>query len=121
MASISDELKWSAQNGDLDKLKQGCSQPDFDINSTDANGRQLIHCAADYGQKEILEFLLSKKANINALDKHGITPLLNAVFEGHKSCVELLLEKGADKSIKGPGDQNALEAAESEDIKNLLK
>jgi len=122
MAKLSDELKWSAQNGDLENLKLACDKPDFDINGTDSNGRQLIHCAADYGQKEILDYLISsKKANVNAVDKHGNTPLLNAVFEGHTLCVKFLLDKNADKSMKGPGDVTAYEAAESDDIKNLLK
>ena len=29
------------------------------------NGRPLIHYAADYGQKEIIQYLISKGANVN--------------------------------------------------------
>lgn len=28
-------------------------------------GRALIHCAADYGQKDVLDYLLSQGANVN--------------------------------------------------------
>lgn len=115
------EAKWSVQNGDLEKVKQACSQSGFDINADVGMGRALIHCAADYGQKDVLDYLLSQGANVNALDKHGISPLLNAIFEGHTECVKLLLEKGADKTVKSPSGESAVEAAEKEEIKNLLR
>lgn len=120
--ALPQELKWSAQNGDIDKVKQACSEPGFDINAVaGAGGRQLIHCAADYGQVEVLLYLISKGANVNAVDDHGLSPLLNAVFEGHTDAVKLLIENGADKTIKAPGGESLLEAAEKEDIKKLLR
>ncbi|KAJ1166417.1 hypothetical protein NDU88_006821 [Pleurodeles waltl] len=64
-----------------------------DVNRTLDGGRKPLHYAADCGQEEILEFLLSKGADINAADKHGITPLLSACYEGHTKCVKLLLSK----------------------------
>ncbi|XP_066926345.1 myotrophin-like [Clytia hemisphaerica] len=92
-----EEAKWAAQNGDLENLKKSASAPGFDVNADVGMGRSLIHCAADYGQCEVLEFLIASGANVNAPDKHGITPLLNAIFEGHTNAVKLLLAKGADK------------------------
>ncbi|XP_007445460.2 myotrophin, partial [Python bivittatus] len=64
-----------------------------DVNRTLEGGRKPLHYAADCGQLEILEFLLLKGADINAPDKHSITPLLSAVYEDHMSCVKLLLSK----------------------------
>ena len=32
-------------------------------------------------------------ANIDSADKHGISPLLAAIWEGHTSCVKFLVEK----------------------------
>lgn len=84
-------------------------------------GRKPLHYAADCGQLEILEFLLLKGADINAPDKHHITPLLSAVYEGHVSCVKLLLSKGADKTVKGPDGLTALEATDNQAIKALLQ
>lgn len=115
------EAKWSVQNGDLDKVKQAVSQAGFDINADVGMGRALIHCAADYGQTEVLEFLIANGANVNAKDKHGITPLLNAIFEGHTASVKLLLSKGADKTVKAPSGESALESAEKDEIKDLLR
>jgi len=115
------EAKWSVQNGDLDKVKQACSQSGFNVNADCGMGRALIHCAADYGQKDVLEYLLSIGANINQLDKHGISPLLNAVFEGHTSCVKLLLDKGADKTVKAPSGESIADVAEKDEIKAMLR
>ncbi|MGH0163225.1 UNVERIFIED_CONTAM: hypothetical protein FKN15_057713 [Acipenser sinensis] len=64
-----------------------------DVNRTLEGGRKPLHYAADCGQTEMVEFLLSKGADINAPDKHGITPLLSATYEGHVTCVKLLLSK----------------------------
>uniref|UniRef100_G1NKQ0 Uncharacterized protein n=1 Tax=Meleagris gallopavo TaxID=9103 RepID=G1NKQ0_MELGA len=71
-----------------------------DVNRTLEGGRKPLHYAADCGQLEILEFLLLKGADINAPDKHNITPLLSAVYEGHVSCVKLLLSKVRYKCLE---------------------
>ena len=34
-----------------------------------SNGRTLIHYAADYGQKEVCEYLIQHGADINVCDK----------------------------------------------------
>ena len=52
-----------------------------------------MHLAADYGQLEVLEYLASKGADINAKDKHGISVILAAIWEGHTNCVKFLLSK----------------------------
>uniref|UniRef100_A0A8C7QB63 Myotrophin n=1 Tax=Oncorhynchus mykiss TaxID=8022 RepID=A0A8C7QB63_ONCMY len=85
------ELMWALKNGDLDEVKT--LMKDEDVNRTLEGGRKPLHYAADCGQAEMLEFLLSKGADVNAPDKHGITPLLSATYEGHLTCVKILLEK----------------------------
>uniref|UniRef100_A0A8D1G862 Myotrophin n=2 Tax=Sus scrofa TaxID=9823 RepID=A0A8D1G862_PIG len=87
------EFMWALKNGDLDEVKDYVAKGE-DVNRTLEGGRKPLHYAADCGQLEILEFLLLKGADINAPDKHHITPLLSAVYEGHVSCVKLLLSKG---------------------------
>uniref|UniRef100_A0A3Q2KTR9 Myotrophin n=1 Tax=Equus caballus TaxID=9796 RepID=A0A3Q2KTR9_HORSE len=86
------EFMWALKNGDLDEVKDYVAKGE-DVNRTLEGGRKPLHYAADCGQLEILEFLLLKGADINAPDKHHITPLLSAVYEGHVSCVKLLLSK----------------------------
>ena len=52
-----------------------------------------MHYAADYGQTEVLQYLVSKGANINTKDKHGISVILAAIWEGHIECVKFLIQK----------------------------
>ncbi|XP_008119982.1 myotrophin isoform X1 [Anolis carolinensis] len=119
------EFMWALKNGDLDEVKDyvGKVRPGTgeDVNRTLEGGRKPLHYATDCGQLEILEFLLLKGADINAPDKHNITPLLSAVYEGHVSCVKLLLSKGADKTVRGPDGLTAFEATDNQAIKALLQ
>ena len=56
------------------------------------DGRSPAMIAADYGQAAIIEYLITKGVTaLDTPDKHGITPLLAAIFEGHTHCVKILL------------------------------
>ncbi|XP_043964694.1 myotrophin isoform X3 [Gambusia affinis] len=83
-------------------------------------GRKPLHYAADFGQLDVIKYLLDKGADVNATDKHGLTPLMNACFEDHKECAKILLEKGADKHIKSSQGISAFDC-ESGAILELLK
>ncbi|GAU98812.1 hypothetical protein RvY_09905 [Ramazzottius varieornatus] len=113
-------LKWSLKNGDLDQLKDLIDKKAIDIRKP-VDGRAPIHYAADYGQKEVIEYLISKGADVNAVDKHGISALLAAIWEGHTDCVRLLLQKGASKDGKSPDGTSYLDCAEKTEIKSLLR
>ncbi|CAH1259192.1 myotrophin-like [Branchiostoma lanceolatum] len=114
------DLLWSVKNGDIDLVKAAIEQPGFDVNS-EIGGRPPIHYAADYGQLEVIQVLLAKGADVNKVDKHGISAVLAAIWEGHTACVKYLLEKGARKDGKAPDGTTYLDCAESEDIKNMLR
>ena len=85
---------------------------------------------------------------MQAKDKHGISTLLAAIWEGHTDCVKLLLSKvstsdisssipasnyhdthskmfvlfqGANKEGSAPDGKTYFEAAEKDEIKSLLK
>ncbi|XP_074858786.1 2-5A-dependent ribonuclease isoform X2 [Carettochelys insculpta] len=90
-----------------------------DINEHDNNGFTAFMEAAWYGKVEALRFLHSRKANINlgrvvneekrALNKGGVTGLMDAAREGHFSAVEVLVnEMKADVNICDNQDRNAL-------------
>ncbi|XP_026281843.1 myotrophin [Frankliniella occidentalis] len=114
------ELVWGIKNGDMDQVKDIVDNKEIDVNK-DIDGRAPIHYAADYGQEDVIRYLVSKGADVNAKDKHGISVLLAAVWEGHTSCVKLLLEKGASKEGTTPDGTTYYNAAEKEEIKQLLK
>lgn len=70
----------------------------MDVNAV-ISGRSPLHHAADYGQTEVLQYLVSKGGNANAKDKHGISVLLAAIWEGHTNCVKFLLQKVRLKGV----------------------
>lgn len=55
-----------------------------------------------------------------AIDKHGITPILAAIWEGHTECVRLLLDNGVPKIGQAPDGTSYLDSAEKQEIKELL-
>lgn len=58
---------------------------------------------------------------LQATDKHGISALLAAIWEGHTNCVKLLLDQGAKSCGQTPDGVSYLDAAEKDEIKELLK
>uniref|UniRef100_A0A1L8E7W7 Putative myotrophin n=1 Tax=Haematobia irritans TaxID=7368 RepID=A0A1L8E7W7_HAEIR len=86
------DVIWSIKNGELDQVQASVGEKSSILN-TKYNGRYPLHYAADYGQHEVLEYLINMGAEIDVTDNHGITPLLAAVWEGHTRCVKLLLDK----------------------------
>ncbi|XP_065070835.1 myotrophin-like [Rhopilema esculentum] len=118
---MGEQLLWATKNGDMELLKDLVEKQNVSINTELLNGRMAIHYAADYGQLEVIEYLVSKGADMNQADKHGITPLLAAIFEGHTSCVKFFLSKGANKNGKAPDGSSYYDVAETDEIKALLK
>jgi ankyrin repeat protein len=89
-------IQISAYQGDLAKVRSFVEQG-IDVDSRDSEGRTALYYAAMQGKRDLVEFLLSRGANVNAKDKdYGFTPLHHAVGGGHKDVVELLIAKGAD-------------------------
>ncbi|KID85320.1 Ankyrin repeat-containing domain protein [Metarhizium guizhouense ARSEF 977] len=67
----------------------------FDINFQDSVGRTGLSFAAQSGDIETIERLLSMGADIELPDQDGQTPLIWAAYNGHEATVRLLLELGA--------------------------
>lgn len=53
-----------------------------------------------YGRRDVVEFLLSAGASIQARDDGGLHPLHNACSFGHADVVRLLLEAGASPNTR---------------------
>jgi ankyrin repeat protein len=61
-----------------------------------------IHAAAKAGDTGQVRRLLDAGTEIDAKDERGFTPLLWAVYGGHRETVELLIERGADIGYRHP-------------------
>ena len=61
----------------------------------------LLHnLSLGYGRRDVVEFLLSAGAQIQARDDGGLHPIHNACSFGHADVVRLLLEAGANPNVR---------------------
>lgn len=80
--------------------------------SINQSGWTALHYAAAAGSTDITSILLEHHAYIDAESPSGMTPLMIAAREGQEKVVELLLEQGADATLKDGGfHQTAAEFA----------
>ena len=96
-------LEVATLNGYLD-LAQWLVSHRADVNAPDHDEGTVLHYAAVVGHSpklDILRFLLSKGANVDARRKGTETPLHVAVFLGRADVVTVLLEHGADVHARG--------------------
>lgn len=63
-------------------------------------GWTALHYAAAAGDLDIMKLLLEHHAYIDAESPTGTTPLMLAAREGQEGAVQLLLEEGADATLK---------------------
>jgi ankyrin repeat protein len=106
--ALCSQIHDAAWKGDLEKAKALLNDNPSLISCSSNDWKQLkpIHSAVLGGHKEVVEFLLAKKANVNERTKYGATPLhmaSNGADDGHvvnsagnKDMAELLLKHGAD-------------------------
>lgn len=73
------------------------ADPSIASKKNGTNDQTPLHQAALHGFTEIIkELLLNKKANVNAKDAMGNTPLHLAALEGKQDVIKLLLDNGAE-------------------------
>ncbi|CAG9818394.1 unnamed protein product [Phaedon cochleariae] len=94
------ELFEACKVGDISKVRKLVTPST--VNARDTAGRKStpLHFAAGYGRRDVVEFLLSAGASIQARDDGGLHPLHNACSFGHADVVRLLLEAGANPNTR---------------------
>lgn len=73
----------------------------------------MFFCKSGYGRREVVEFLLTNGACIQACDEGGLHPLHNACSFGHADVVRLLLEAGASPNTTDNWNYTPLHEAAS--------
>ena len=80
------------------------------------DGFTALHLAAFFGHADVVELLLERHADVNAVSKNqtvapGSTPLHSAVARGDGRIAEILLKAGADANARAQGGYTPLHAA----------
>ena len=79
-----------------------------DIDCTDEEGMTALMKACRGGHVDIVDSLLSAKANVNLQDKNGLTALMTASQYGHISIIHKLLKANANPHLLKSNGSNAL-------------
>ncbi|KAF3333091.1 Ankyrin repeat, PH and SEC7 domain containing protein secG [Carex littledalei] len=65
------------------------------VNSVSQSGKTPIGFAANFGNPNVIEYLIKRGANLNMQDANGFTPLHDAVVGVQPQALEVLLSRGA--------------------------
>src|ERR1044071_10311697 len=95
------EIHEAAASGDLEKVKAMLKDnPSLVFSKDDKYGMTVLHAAAMNGSKQLVEFLLTNKADINVKANGGQTALQLIATKNNKAVARLLLNNGADVNAK---------------------
>ncbi|OVA18346.1 zinc finger protein [Macleaya cordata] len=96
-ASLEHVLFRAIQVGDLETVQVLIQRDPSLLDQTTVYDRlSALHIAAANGQIEVLSMILDRLVNPDIVNRHKQTPLMLAAMHGKISCVEKLLEAGAN-------------------------
>ena len=102
----------AAEAGKLDEVEAAVDAgAPMEWANPDTSGWRAVHTASVNGHKDVVAFLGSRGADVNAGDDNQWTPLHWAVANGHASVCTTLLALGADPAGRDVSGDTALDEA----------
>ena len=87
---------FSGKESAFQLLIQNCAYPSL----KDNDGFSLLHEATKGGSTSIINKLFLLGLDVDSRSSTGVTPLMTAALGGKKGAFEMLLQRGADPSLK---------------------
>lgn len=84
-------------------------------------GWTALHYAATVGRNDIVQLLLDRSAYIDAESPNQTTPIMMAARGGHILTVKLLLDEGADLTLKNGAGMSALDFAKAGGFNDIVE
>ena len=114
-------LIWASCKGDLEITKL-LVENGADIDAKDNEGWSALMEASYEGHLKVVKYLVEKGIDrVNVKDNDGWTALMRASWRGYLEIVQYLVEIGADINIKNKDGKTALDWADIEEIKEILR
>lgn len=118
-ASLADQngnlpIHWAASTGHLNILKSLLAHSD--VNAKISTGNTILGIAAANGKTDIVEFLLTQKADANLADDGGSLPLHWAAGYGFTEIVRQLIKATVDINTKSKTGNTALSVAVAAEV-----
>ena len=108
----------AAKAGKLDEVEAAVDAgAPMEWANPDWYGWRAIHTASACGRKDVVAFLGSRGADVNAVTDSQSTPLHFAATNGHASVCTTLLALGADPAAKTTDGETALDRARANNPK----
>ena len=117
-----EQLHHAAQHGDLARVND-LIELKYPLNRFDDLGMTPLHYAVQYKRLEVVKRLIEAGANVNAHDERtiGNTPLGDCAGECTYEMAKVLIDAGADPTIRGWMQINALDRARQRKDANARK
>jgi len=94
MLTVRQDFLGAVRSGDAELLKLSIDiGADVRLRILCEQGRTALHCVTSKGFLKCVEILINSRADVNATDDEGYTPIHLAVINGHVDCVILIGEK----------------------------
>ncbi len=104
-------IHYAGSKGKLKVVRFMIDNKYFDIAVANSEGETLMHYACQRGDKELVEYLLSKDLGFNVKDKYGNFPILDACNNQSSEFIEYLETKGANLLVKNNSRETVLHRA----------
>ena len=102
----------AARDGELDEVEAAVDAgARMEWANPGDGGRRAVHAASSEGHEDVVAFLGSRGADVNAVDDDQETPLHKAAYMGNASVCTTLLALGADPAAKNRYGKTALDNA----------